>query len=498
MVTPEDADNKAITWESDNEDVATVDDDGMVTALSRGTANITVTTDDGSFTDTIKITVTKPYTPSAPTIKKYEVSFQVADGTPAGISSRNGVSNDFSGFKIEIFTDAERNTKKTETETDNEGKASVKLPNGEYWFRVSKEGYADYPSESPVNPVDILSIQRTSIDEPGVRGYFEVNGTDVDVTNDSPIFMIHVYNVSFKVNDETDNSPIQDAQISVFSDIDRNNPVGSTQTTGENGEATLDVDLTSGITYYYTVTANGYQDNQSSFTPDTEPVEISMAYASPKYYYGGVSNSLSSTGDYNNSEISVPLPSTSAGDLIIVIFATNEDMGNIPTEVDGFQQIVSKVGNGYPSIAAFYKIVSSTENSNFICKLENENHWFAHSFNITGHRNTSPIGNHSSRTISDSTTINIPGINSASYSLLIAAAAAQAHNDVLFDNNPTMMDQLYNVTINTMKLSLKIAIEDRSTAGDTDIRNFSIDDDDSDTTGITGIMFEILSPNSVY
>src|SRR6056297_2364232 len=40
VVTPEDADNKAITWESDNEDVVTVDENGLVTALSRGTANI--------------------------------------------------------------------------------------------------------------------------------------------------------------------------------------------------------------------------------------------------------------------------------------------------------------------------------------------------------------------------------------------------------------------------------------------------------------------------
>ena len=49
VVTPEDADNKAITWESDNPDVATVSEDGLVTALSKGVANITVTTDDGAL-----------------------------------------------------------------------------------------------------------------------------------------------------------------------------------------------------------------------------------------------------------------------------------------------------------------------------------------------------------------------------------------------------------------------------------------------------------------
>jgi len=74
VVAPEDATNKAITWESDNPDVAAVSEDGLVTALSKGVANITVTTEDGGFTDSVKITVSKPYTPSTPTIKKYEVS----------------------------------------------------------------------------------------------------------------------------------------------------------------------------------------------------------------------------------------------------------------------------------------------------------------------------------------------------------------------------------------------------------------------------------------
>jgi hypothetical protein len=164
-VTPEDADNKAVTWESDNTDVAAVDENGLVTAFKKGVANITVLTEDGAFTDTIVITVTKPYTP---TVKRYEVNFQVVGNLAGGISGRQGNNSDLSGFKIEIFTDAQRLNKKTNTLTDATGKASVKLPNGEYWFRVSKEGYADYPPEAP------LSLQRQT--QPG---YFKVEGADV-------------------------------------------------------------------------------------------------------------------------------------------------------------------------------------------------------------------------------------------------------------------------------------------------------------------------------
>lgn len=43
-ITPADAADKTITWMSDNNDVATVDDNGLVTAKSAGTANIIATT----------------------------------------------------------------------------------------------------------------------------------------------------------------------------------------------------------------------------------------------------------------------------------------------------------------------------------------------------------------------------------------------------------------------------------------------------------------------
>ncbi len=55
-VTPADADNKSVTWSSSNPAVATVTD-GVVTAVSSGTATITVTTVDGGFTATCQVTV---------------------------------------------------------------------------------------------------------------------------------------------------------------------------------------------------------------------------------------------------------------------------------------------------------------------------------------------------------------------------------------------------------------------------------------------------------
>ena len=58
VVYPTNATNKNVTWTSDNNDIATVDDTGLVTAKTVGTATITATTADGSCTDTCVVTVT--------------------------------------------------------------------------------------------------------------------------------------------------------------------------------------------------------------------------------------------------------------------------------------------------------------------------------------------------------------------------------------------------------------------------------------------------------
>ena len=58
-ITPEDATNKKVTWTSDNEAVAKVDESGKVTAISGGTANIKVTTEDGGKTAICALKVSK-------------------------------------------------------------------------------------------------------------------------------------------------------------------------------------------------------------------------------------------------------------------------------------------------------------------------------------------------------------------------------------------------------------------------------------------------------
>ncbi len=56
-VSPSDATITSITWSSNNAEIATVDADGLVTAISEGSTSVIVTTEDGSFTASATITV---------------------------------------------------------------------------------------------------------------------------------------------------------------------------------------------------------------------------------------------------------------------------------------------------------------------------------------------------------------------------------------------------------------------------------------------------------
>ena len=78
--TPSNATNKTVSWESDDTDVATVTPAGVVTAVAAGTANITVTTNDGGKTATCVVTVVNQKgSADAP----YSVA-DVLDGTATG------------------------------------------------------------------------------------------------------------------------------------------------------------------------------------------------------------------------------------------------------------------------------------------------------------------------------------------------------------------------------------------------------------------------------
>ena len=89
-ITPSDATNKSVTWTSSNTSIATVSNDGTVTAVGPGTVTITVTTQDGNFTFSITLTIDPPST-NLESVRKISVwshSNKIFIDTPHALSLR--------------------------------------------------------------------------------------------------------------------------------------------------------------------------------------------------------------------------------------------------------------------------------------------------------------------------------------------------------------------------------------------------------------------------
>lgn len=111
VVEPENATNKSVTWSSSDETFATVSETGLVTAVAVGTAEITVTTEDGNKTDSITVTVaegsggptmdilydgTVELNPSETyTINIGSEEYTLSQNTPLGALHAASVANDF-------------------------------------------------------------------------------------------------------------------------------------------------------------------------------------------------------------------------------------------------------------------------------------------------------------------------------------------------------------------------------------------------------------------
>lgn len=78
-VLPEDATDKAVNWLTDNESVATVDSDGKVTAINKGSAIITVSTKDGNKRATCEVVV-EPKIVSVTAIELNKTSVTLTEG----------------------------------------------------------------------------------------------------------------------------------------------------------------------------------------------------------------------------------------------------------------------------------------------------------------------------------------------------------------------------------------------------------------------------------
>lgn len=111
-IQPANASNKSVTWHSSDPTVVTVDAQGKLTAIKRGSATITVTTNDGEYTDTCLVVVVDQLTLNENIETKEIVLYPTIVDQRIHISGLRNQSTiqiiSFLGQHIETWTTSER------------------------------------------------------------------------------------------------------------------------------------------------------------------------------------------------------------------------------------------------------------------------------------------------------------------------------------------------------------------------------------------------------
>ena len=156
-VEPSDAANQNVTWQSDNANVATVEG-GTVTAVSAGTATITVTTEDGAKTATCTVTVSRYSSGGGPTT--YAITAPDAENGTVRVSPSRAsrgttvtitVTPD-EGYELESLTVLDSRDNEITLTDKGDGKYTFTMPSGHVTVEASFAEIA--PEPLPFGDVD--------------------------------------------------------------------------------------------------------------------------------------------------------------------------------------------------------------------------------------------------------------------------------------------------------------------------------------------------------
>lgn len=161
-VLPEDASNKEITWESENENIALINQDGLVTAVSEGSTNITASI--GTLQAKCQITVIKQDTSWQ---IEFDESLQV---TGDEISKLPWEDTSVENIRRLITTNLEMSF-----DTSNVGTGTNLVLTdtaGNEVFRYQFILYGDVNGDGLINSLDVLVLQKYILESRTLEGIF--------------------------------------------------------------------------------------------------------------------------------------------------------------------------------------------------------------------------------------------------------------------------------------------------------------------------------------
>ena len=181
IVTPDDATEKAVTWTSSDDTVATVDSNGVVTGVKVGTATITATTIDGSFTATCEVNVNRKHSSSSSSgggggssVAKYGVTISDSKNGAVTASAAKAETGDKviltpkadEGYALDKITAKDKDGKEVKLKAEKDGTYSFTMPKGgvtvDTTFKQA-QGAASTDKPAAATKTIILQIGSTAV-----------------------------------------------------------------------------------------------------------------------------------------------------------------------------------------------------------------------------------------------------------------------------------------------------------------------------------------------
>lgn len=175
-VLPEDANNKKINYQSENEGIAKVDKEGNITGISEGKTNIILTSEDSKITKKVQVTVIRKLDDGEII---FDESLKVSENEISGLDNSNNTAHKIlnkiqTNYKIEIYNSS---GEKIEGSSLVGTGAKIKILDNENLINeYNIIMYGDVNGDGKINSVDLLVLQRHILEIKKFEGVFLKSG----------------------------------------------------------------------------------------------------------------------------------------------------------------------------------------------------------------------------------------------------------------------------------------------------------------------------------
>ena len=184
-VSPDDANNKKILYKSENDAIAKLHQNGIVTGVSEGETNIVVTSDEGDFSKKVKVKIMKKLQDGEIV---FDESLNVNVNEITGLENKNNTADKIlnkikTNYTVEIYNAA--GDKITGTELVGTGSIIKILDNNNLIMEYNVIMYGDVNGDGKINSIDLLVLQRHILEIQKFSGVF-VKAGNVRKNNKNP------------------------------------------------------------------------------------------------------------------------------------------------------------------------------------------------------------------------------------------------------------------------------------------------------------------------